>query len=158
MADEYFEDEVVNDTLRYYNYNNVQPCEYIEYNNDFYKLNHMPLANNGLEETLNRYANIVKFINFEDFKNKYIYEIDKDIYEETNKVAHPLVYTVNGYYPMIHFNNNDGDLVFVDTVDTSTAENTKFSLEGDNWISIISPYGVEKSIICAPFKVEFINR
>lgn len=154
MADEYFEDEVINDTLRYYNYNNVQPCEYIEYNNDLYKLNHMPFANNGLEETLNRYANIVKFINFEDFKNKYIYEIDKDIYEETNKVAHPLVYTVNGYYPMIHFNNNDGDLVFIDT---STAENTEFSLEGDNWISIISPYGVEKSIICAPFEIKFIN-
>lgn len=155
MADEYFKDEDINDTLRYYNYNNVQPCEYIEYNNDLYKLNHMPFANNGLEETLNRYTNIVKFINFEDFKNKYIYEIDKDIYEETNKVAHPLVYTVNGYYPMIHFNNNDGDLVFINT---STAENTEFSLEGDNWISIISPYSIEKSIICAPFEVEFINR
>jgi len=155
MADEYFEDEVVNDTLRYYNYNNVQSCEYIEYNNDLYKLNHMPFANNGLEETLNRYANIVKFINFEDFKNKYIYEIAKDIYDETNKVLCPLIYTVNGYYPMIHFNNNDGDLVFIDT---STAENSKFSLEGDNWISIISPYGVEKSIICSPFEAEFVNR
>ena len=154
MADEYFEDKIVNDTLRYYNYNNVQPCEYIEYNNDLYKLVHMPFANNGLEETLNRYANIVKFINFEDFKNKYIYEIDKDLYEETNKVAHPLVFTTNGYYPMIHFNNNDGDLIFIDS---STAQNTEFSLEGDNWISIISPYGVEKSIICAPFEIEFIN-
>lgn len=155
IADEYFDDEVVNDTLRYYNYNNVQPCEYIEYNNDLYKLNHMPFANNGLEETLNRYANIVKFINFENFKNKYIYEIDKDIYDEANKVQYPLIYTVNGYYPMSLFNNNDGDLVFIDTV---TAENSKFSLDGDNWISIISPYGVEKSIICSPFEVEFVNR
>lgn len=154
MANEYFEDKVINDTLRYYNYNNIQSCEYIEYNNDLYKLNHMPFANNGLEETLNRYANIVKFINFEDFKNKYIYEIDKDLYEETNKVAYPLIFTVNGYYPMTHFNNNDGNLVFIDT---STAENTEFSLEGDNWISIISPYGVEKCIICAPFEVKFIN-
>lgn len=154
-ADEYFEDEVVNDTLRYYNYNNVQPCEYIEYNTDLYKLNHIPFANNGLEETLNRYTNIVKFINFEDFKNKYIYEIDKDIYDETNKVLCPLIYTVNGYYPLSLFNNNDGDLVFINT---TTTENSKFSLNGDNWISIISPYGVEKSIICSPFEAEFINR
>lgn len=144
----------VMDTLRYYNYNNVQKCEFIHYLNDLYKLVHMPFANNGLEETLERYANIVKFVNIDDFKNNFIYEIDKDLYEETRKVSYPLVYTVNGYYPINHFSNNDGDLVFVDT---STAENTKFSLEGDRWISIISPYDVEKSIIWSSFEIPLLN-
>lgn len=146
----------VYDTLRYYNYNNVQKCEYIEYNNNYYKLDHMSYANNGLEEILYRYANITKFTNIDNFVDEYVYEIGKDIYEETNKIRYPLIYTVNGYFPMVQFENNNGDLTFKKYEDTSSYI-SEFSLESYNLISIISPFNVEKSIICSPYEADFIN-
>lgn len=160
----------VYDTLRYYNYNNVQKCEYIEYYNDLFDLHHIAYANNGLELTFERYANIVKFINIDEFSKNVIYEIDKDIYEETNSVTYPLIYTVNGYYPMVQFKNNDGDLTFswpynetryddkgVWTLNTSILGYSRFKLTPDNYISIISPHNVDKSIICSPYEIELVN-
>lgn len=144
------DEEKPNDTLRYFNYNNIQPTEEYKYDPDVYDMNHMVFANNGLEETLDRYANIVKFVNIDDIKDKFIYEIDKDIYEETNKVPYPLVYTEYGYFPLTQFNSNNGDLCF----ETYPSE---FKRNGENWISIISPFDVEKSIICSPFEVEYLN-
>lgn len=141
----------VYDTLRYYNYNNIQKCEYIEYNNIFYDIHYIGYANNGLEETLERYANITKFINVDDFKDKYIYEIEKDLYDETHMIAYPLIYTVNGYYPMVKFSNNNGDLEFY------RQYVSRFSLNAAEFISIISPYHVDKSIICSPYEIEKVN-
>lgn len=145
--------EYPNDTLRYYNYNNIQKCEYIEYNNNLYDTHFIGYANNGLEETLERYANITKFINVDEFENNFIYEIEKDIYEETNNVAYPLIYTMNGYYPMVKFKNNNGDLTFI----INKFHGSKFALNNIEYISIISPYHVDKSIICSPYEIEFIN-
>ena len=163
----YVNDISVNDTLRYYNYNNIQKCEYIEYNNDLFGIHHIGYANNGLEETCERYDNITKFINIEDFNNNFVYEIDKDIYEETHNILYPLIYTENGYYPMVKFSNNNADLTYTDSsityvqghtyitiIDTSVSE---FSLNSQEFISIISPYDVNKSIICSPYKIEYVN-
>jgi len=149
MADEYDENSIIDDTLRYYNYNNIQKCENIEYITDLYGSEFVSYANNGLEEILKRYANITKFVNIDDIDDKFVYEIDKDIYEETNKIAWPLIYTVNNYYPIIKFTNNDGNLTF----DPSA----NLTITGDSWVTIVSPFNVQKSIICSPFEAELIN-
>ena len=158
----------VNDTLRYYNYNNIQKCEYIEYNNDLFNIHHIGYANNGLEETCERYDNITKFINIEDFNNNYVYEIDKDIYEETHNILYPLIYTKNGYYPMVKFSNNNADLTYSDSSITYVQNNgnyisiintsvSEFSLNSQDFTSIISPYNVNKSIICSQYEIELVN-
>ena len=66
-------------------------------------------------------------------------------------IAYPLVYTINGYYPMIKFSNNNGDLAF------NQLGVSEFSLNDVEYISIISPYHVDKSIICSPYKIEEVN-
>ena len=144
----------VYDTLRYYNYNNIQKCEYIEYNNVYFDIHYLGYANNGLEETCERYANITKFINIDDFANKFIYETEKDLYEETNIVSYPLIFTVNGYYPMVKFSNSNADLKF--NLENRIKRN-EFVLNDNSYITIISPYDVTKSILCSPYEIEYVN-
>jgi len=94
---EAYESTLIKDPIRYFNYNNEYICRTIKCNNrSVYSIFE-------LEETDERYINIIKFINLEELQNKNLYEIDSDLFEELNSVLHPLIKTKYGYYPVHQF-------------------------------------------------------
>lgn len=134
--------EKVIDPVRYFNYNNLADCYVIENIPDLYREEDLPFAVNGLELYGKRYSNIVKFIEFGDYKNNYIYEIYKDVYEELKNIPYPITATVKGYFPIIKHHVNECHVEF-----SNFTKHSNLVIGEEIFNSVVSPWDVKCSII-----------
>lgn len=172
-------DNAEEDYVRYYNYNNTvdtyvyidseKTYNVIEENNDLYPDNLIGFSNNGLELTKKRYYTITKFINTNELKNNFVYEIEHEMYKDLKNVISPIVNTVRGYYPLLKFDILNTYIKYktpseVYRVNLNTGVVTTLNYKEEMGIlqdikeyTILSPFNVSSYIVISPFKARLIN-
>ena len=139
------------DDIRYLNYNNEVNCYTIQSNYNLYNNAALPFINNGLELTGDRLTSTCKFLDVTTLQGQYIYEINKDIYEELKDIYSPLIATVNGYYPLTKL-----PAVITEINDKTVNEGKEYTYNID-LKNVVSPFDVKKCLIASKYEATYVN-